>query len=390
MLSNIRAFRVPDITIRRYVLDGSTKRYGRDDKGEVLLVDADAELHVKIRRDLEIMDIIIPLSERFAERFDLGDAHRELLVKVLTTEKVEQFIEGLERAGIKTNPTAVVEVVTEDPLDEDDDDATPAEDPNDSLGLAFQNLQITNGRAGSGSDQEPLESQHVRLSQTPSSQRGRLQNDTGVLSSPFSSRRRSGQGASGGARSGAIATDGETAPDEVIARLTASLNNATLSDTTHDVFRNWVTTPHAPSGAEPSESSVPVFGTATAFEFTFNSPSPQPRVSHPDAGVSSSPGPDASETPPAIVDSSSGPQANSEAPRSSSNHVNSVLKTPTKAFRHSNHQTWSSGRPPRSSPGGNIFVAQEPTEDTPHEIGFAGEHLVSTLFTTTHGVEPAF
>ena len=130
------------------------KRYGCDDKGEVLLVDADAEFHVKIRRDLEIMDIIVPLSERFAEHFDLGDANRELLVKVLTTEKVEQFIEGLERAGIKTNPTAVFEVPTEDDLDENSDDATIAEDPDDSLGLAFKKLYISNGRAVSGSDEE--------------------------------------------------------------------------------------------------------------------------------------------------------------------------------------------------------------------------------------------
>ncbi len=191
MLSNIRAFRVPDITIRRYVLDASTKRYGHDEKGEVLLLDADAELHVKIRRDSEIMDIIVPLSERFAERFDLGNANRELLVKVLTTEKVEQFIEGLERAGIKTDPTAVVEVVAEDGLDEDSDDVTLAEDPNDSLGLAFQKLQISNGRTGSGSDEESLGSQQRRPSQTPSSQRRRVRNDAGV-SSPFSLRRRSG------------------------------------------------------------------------------------------------------------------------------------------------------------------------------------------------------
>jgi hypothetical protein len=375
MLNKIRVFRVPDITIRRYVLDASTKRYGRDDKGEVLLLDADAEFHVKIRRDLEIMDIIIPLSERFAERFDLGNASRELLVKVLTTEKVEQFIEGLERAGIKTDPTAIVEVVAEDGLDEDSDDVTLAEDPNDSLGLAFRKLQISNGRTGSGSDEESLGSQQRRPSQTPSSQRRRERNDAGV-SSPFSLRRRSGQAASSGARSDAIATKGETATDEIIARLTASLSNAKLSDTTHDVFRNWATPPHAPSGAEHSKSSVPVFGLATAFEFTFNSPSPQPRVNNPDAGVSSSLGPNTLATSRAIVDNSSEAQADSDAPQSSPNHVHGALKTPTKGFRQPNHP-WSSGRPPRSSYCGNSFVAQESPEDVPNEIGFAGEHLVS-------------
>jgi len=375
MLSSIEVFRVPEIIIRRYVLDGSINRYGRDEKGEVLLLDADAEFHVKIRRDLEIMDIIVPLSERFAEYFDLGNASRELLVKVLTTEKVDQFIEGLERAGIKTDPTATVEVVAEDGLDEDSDNVTLAEDLNDSLGLAFQKLQIKNGSTGSGSDEESLGSQQRRPSQTPSSQTRLVRNNAGV-SSPFSVRRRSGQAASSRARSDAIATKGETATDENIARLTASLSNAKLSDTTHDVFRNWVTPPHAPSGAEPSKSSVPIFGLATAFEFTFNSPSPQPRVDNPDAGVSSSLGPNTLATSRAIVDNSSEAGANSDAPQFSPNHVHGELKTPTKTFPQSNGP-WSSGRPPRSSYGGNSFVAHEFPEDVPHEIGFAGEHLVS-------------
>lgn len=293
MLSSIKVSRVPEIVIRRYVLDGSIPRYGRDEKGEVLLLDADAEFHVKIRQDLEIMDIIIPLSERFAERFDLGNASRELLVKVLTTEKVDQFIEGLERAGIKTDPIATVEDVAEDGLDEDSDDVTLAEDLNDSLGLAFQTLQIKNGSSGSGSDEESLGSQQRRPSQTPSSQIRRVRNDAGV-SSPFSLRRRSRQAASSRARSDAIATNGETAPDENITRLSAILGNAKLSDTTHDVFRNWVTPPYAPSGQEPSESSVPIFGLATAFELTLNSPAPQPGVNNPDAGVSNSWGPNTS------------------------------------------------------------------------------------------------
>ncbi|KIW35069.1 uncharacterized protein PV07_01789 [Cladophialophora immunda] len=371
MLSNIRVFRVPDITIRRYVLDASTKRYGRDEKGEVLLLDADGELHIKIRRDSETMDIIIPLSDRFAERFHLGNANRELLVKVLTTEKVEQFIEGLERAGIKTDPTTVVEIVAEDSLDEDSDDGTLAEDPSDNLGLAFQKLQISKGRTGSGSDEESSGSQQRRPSQTPSSQGRRVRND-GEVSSPFSLRRRSGQAASGGARSDAIATNGETTTDENIARLTASLIDAKLSDTTHEVFRNWVT---PPSGEVPSKSSVPVFGMATAFEFTFNSPSPQPLVNNPDASGSSSSGPNTLATSRHIADNSSEAQAGLDAPQSSPNHLHGAFKTPTKAFRQSNHP-WSSGRPPRSSYGGNSFVAQESSEAVPHEIGFAGEHLV--------------
>ncbi|EXJ91699.1 hypothetical protein A1O3_00249 [Capronia epimyces CBS 606.96] len=374
MLSNIRAFRVPDITIRRYVLDASTKRYGRDEKGEVLLLDADAELHVKIRRDSELMDIIVPLSERFAERFDLGNASRELLVKVLTTEKVEQFIEGLERAGIKTDPTAVVEVVAEDDPAEDSDDVTLAEDPNDSLGLAFQQLQIGNERSGSGADEESWGSQPRGPSQRPSSQRRQLRNEAAV-SSPFSLKRRLNQAASSEARSDGIATDGETAPDEYIARLTASLSKAKLSDTTHDVFRDRLAPPHAPSGAEPSQSSVPVFGMATGFEFTFNSPSPQPRVTKPDADMSSSLGANTSATSRVIVDNSSEAQADLDAPQSSPNHVHGALETPTKAFRQSNHP-WSSGRRHRSSYGGSSFVAQQSPEDMPHEIGFAGEHLV--------------
>ena len=83
MLSNIRVFRVPEIIVKRFVLDSGIKKYGQDDQGEVVLMDADPELHVKIRQGLEIMDIIVPLAERFAERFDLGDTSRELLAKVL-------------------------------------------------------------------------------------------------------------------------------------------------------------------------------------------------------------------------------------------------------------------------------------------------------------------
>src|ERR1700744_2173900 len=113
MLSNIRVFRVPVIIVKRYVLDGDSKRYGRDDLGDVLLMDADPELHVKIRRGLEIMDIIVPLAERFAARFALGYTSPELLAKVLTTERVEQFIEGLERAGVRIDPTATAGVAPE-------------------------------------------------------------------------------------------------------------------------------------------------------------------------------------------------------------------------------------------------------------------------------------
>jgi hypothetical protein len=375
MLSNMSAFRVPDITIRRYVLDGNTKRYGSDDKGEVLLVDADAELHVKIRRDLEIMDIIVPLSERFAERFDLGDANRELLTKVLTTEKVEQFIEGLERAGIKTNPTAVVEVVTEDGLDEDSDDDTLDEDPSDSLGLAFKKLQISNRKVDNVSDEESFGPQPHRPSPAPSSRRRRARND-GEISSPVSLRRRSGKGVSGGATSDAIATNGETVTDESVARLTARLSNTKLADTTRDVFQNWVTTPHASSGGEPSESSVPAFGMVTAFEFTFNSRSPQPCMNIPDTSLSSSSRPNPLAASRTIVNSSPGAQSDSDAPQSSPNHAKGALETLTKAFQQSNHP-WSSGRPPGSSYGGNSFVAQESTEDASHVIGFVGEHLVS-------------
>lgn len=366
MLSNIRVSRVPDITIRRYVFDAGTRRYGRDEKGEVLLLAEDGELQVKIRRESEIMDIIVPLSERFAEHFDLGNANRELLVKVLTTEKVEQFIEGLERAGIKIDPTTIVETVAEDSVDEDSDGDTLAEDPNDNLGLAFEKLRISKGRTGSGSDEESLGSQQRKPSQTPSSQRRRVRNDAAV-SSPFSLRRRSGQAASSGARSDPIATNGETATDENISRLAASLISAKLSDTSHEVFRNWVT---------PPPEAVPTFGVPTAFEFTFNAPSPQPLVNNPDASGSSSSGPNTLATSYHIADNSSGAQADSDAPQSSPNHLRGAFETPTKASRHSNH-SWSSGRRPRSSYGGNSSVAQDSSEAVPHEIGFAGEHLVS-------------
>jgi hypothetical protein len=373
----MRVFRVPDITIRRYVLDASdanAKRYGREEKGEVLLLDADGEIHIKIRRDSETMDIIIPLSDRFAERFHLGDANRELLVKVLTTEKVEQFIEALERSGIKTDPTPVVEVVAEDSLDEDSDDGTLAEDPSDNLGLAFQKLQISKAGTGGGSDEESSGSQQRRPAQTPSSQgqRVRVGNDA-AISLPFSLRRRSGQAASGGSRSDAIAKKGETATDENIARLTASLIDAKLSDTTHEVFRNWVT---PPSGVVPSNSSVPLFGLANAFEFTFNSPSPHPLVNNPDASGSSSSGPNTLATSRHIADNSPEAQVDLDAPQSSPNHLHGAFKTPTKTFRQSNHH-WSSGKPPRSSYGGNSFGSQESSEAVPEQIGFAGEHLVS-------------
>lgn len=49
-------------------------------------MDADTELHIKIRQGLEIMDTIVPLAERFAERFDLEDTSRELLTQVLNGE----------------------------------------------------------------------------------------------------------------------------------------------------------------------------------------------------------------------------------------------------------------------------------------------------------------
>lgn len=375
MLSNIRVFRVPDIIIRRYVLDAGIKRYGRDDTGEVLLLDVDAELHVKLRRDSELTDIIVPLSERFAERFDLGDASRELLVKVLTTEKVEQFLEKLERAGIKIDLTPVVEVVAEDNLDEDSDDATLAEDPDDSLGLAFRNLQISNRRTGNGSDEESLGSQQLRPAQPQNYHRRRGGADSG-LSSPSTLRRRTGNAASSGARFDAIGTNGETATDENVTRLAASLSNTTLSDTTHDVFLNWSAPPRASMRAEPSEPSMPIFGMATAFEFTFNSPSFQRPENDQDAGVSGSVFPNTSTVIRGSVDNGSEAQPNSDAPHSSPNRSYSRLETPTKTFRRS-HVSSSSGRTPRNNYGGDGFVTQPSSEDVPHEIGFAGEHLVS-------------
>ena len=92
--------------------------------------------------------------------------------------------------------------------------------------------------------------------------------------------------------------------------------------------------------------------------------------------MSSSLGPNTSATSRAIVDDSSEAQEDSDAPQSSPRHVNDALTTPTNGFRQTNH-SWSSGRPPRSSYGGNSFLAQETSENIPHEIGFAGEHLVS-------------
>lgn len=375
MLSNIRVFRVPDITIRRYVLDASTKRYGRDETGEVLLLDVDAELHVKLRRDSELTDIIVPLSERFAERFDLWNAGRELLLRVLTTEKAEQFLEGLEKAGIKIDLTPVAEVVAEDNLDEDSDDATLAEDPDDSLGLAFRNLQISNRRTGNDSDEESLGSRQLRPAQTPNSHRRRGEADSG-LSSPSTLRRWTGNATSSGARFDAIGTNGETATDENVTLLAASLSNTTLSDTTHDVFLNWSAPPRASLRAEPSEPSMPIFGMATAFEFTFNSPSFQRPENDQDAGVSGSVFPNTSTVIRGSVDNGSEAQPNSDVSHSSPNPPFRILETPTKASRRSNI-SWSSGQTPRNNYGGDGFVTQVSSEDVSNEVGSAGEHLVS-------------
>ena len=375
MLSNMRAFRVPDIIVKRFVLDGSIKRYGRDDQGEVLLTNTDLELHVKIRQGLEIMDTIVPLAERFAERFDLGDTSRELLAKVLTTERVEQFIEGLERAGVRITPTTIVEVATELGFDEDSDDAIHPQEPHESLGLAFKQLQISEGMNGGVPDWESQEIQEERPSPAPGAQ-SRRRSHAGI-SSPISLRRRSAFISNSEAEATPITTTSPSATTETVARLTERLINAKLSDATHDVFRQRSTTP-IPSGEGSSESRTPVFGTGNSFRFTFDPPALHPHVTNADLDASNQTGTDESGTSRILVDNSLVLNTDSDPLYSSSDHTNGGLVTPSRRIlRASGHL--SPGRSFRNSYGESGFVNQESTADTPQEIGHAGEHLVRSI-----------
>ncbi|KIW94340.1 uncharacterized protein Z519_05656 [Cladophialophora bantiana CBS 173.52] len=374
MLSDIMVFRVPKIIVKRFVLDANgNKKYGQDDQGEVLLVDADTKLHVKIRQGLEITDIIVPLAERFAERFDLGDTSRELLANVLTMTRVEQVIEGLERAGVSISPTAIAEVATGPEPDEDSDDAILAEDPTESLGLTFRQLQISEVEEDRVSETEFRELQQQRLSPTPSAQSRRRRSDAGI-SSPISLRRSSAHTSISGVQSIAITATGPAATTETIAPLVERLSNAKLSDATHDVFHHRSTT-STPSRPESSESQIPDFGGGTSFQFTFNPPASQHLVKNTDVGARNQTGTNESAISRIIVDSSQDFQSDSDALYSSSDHTHGQLVTPTRTIQRVGGHL-SSGRSGRINYGGNSFIAQETLADTPHEIGFAGEHLV--------------
>ena len=160
-INSIQVFLVRSITIKRFVLDGGIKAYGRDDQGEVHFVEEGEQLHVNIRQNLEMTEIIVPLSERFAEYLNLGDASRELLSKVLTTEKVDQFIEALERAGVKVAATAV-EDETKDSNDGGSGDTLPGLTNGEDLESTFGQLQLGKDRDLSNAD-----SKQLRISAVP-------------------------------------------------------------------------------------------------------------------------------------------------------------------------------------------------------------------------------
>jgi hypothetical protein len=102
-LNSLRVYQVRSIKLKRYVLDDGSRVYGQEDKGTVLFGEASSTetgLYIYRQRGLEVLDFLVPLTEEFGEFLGLGQSSRELLSKVITTEKSEQYLESLERAGI--------------------------------------------------------------------------------------------------------------------------------------------------------------------------------------------------------------------------------------------------------------------------------------------------
>ena len=103
-LKNLVVYQVQTIRIERYILENDIRLYGRGNEGAVLFDEAqlpDNGLQIYIKRGLGFLDILAPLTDQFVEFLDLGQENQMLLSRVLPTEKAEQFLEFLERAGVR-------------------------------------------------------------------------------------------------------------------------------------------------------------------------------------------------------------------------------------------------------------------------------------------------
>lgn len=108
-----------------------------------------------------MQDVFVPLIEQFVEYLDLGDTGSALLSKVLATEKTEQYLESLERAGISPIFTSKAAEAQLSPGINSVDFGASDKGVDESLKSLFGRLQL--GDTQALDHQEPIESMFERL-----------------------------------------------------------------------------------------------------------------------------------------------------------------------------------------------------------------------------------
>lgn len=355
------------------MLDGLAKTFGHDDQGEVHFVDLGMQLQINIRQDLGITDIIVPLTERFSEYLHLGDTHRELLSKVLTTEKVDQFTERLERAGVQVTQTMVAENEAEVSVEDEFDDATLFETSNNSLESAFRQLQLGEGRRSSVAGNHSSILRQMEPPATPSGQL--LQQRIPMIDSAISMRTREILTPIRRIWPAATTVARPVAEIGSMERLVTRLTHATLFDSTSDVLRRGLRTPDFAETGTSGVSQPLLLGSGIQYEVRSESTFGRNASSH---------GIDVNVPDPARASPSTGrgitsvaslrSNADSITPWPSLN-LNFELGAPRRDGQQSNGNLAPEGTP--GSSNSNQFIAQDQFADTPAEIGFVGEYLVS-------------
>jgi hypothetical protein len=344
-LNNLQVYQVRTIKLKRYVLDDGSRVYGQEDKGAVLFGEASSTetgLCIYRQRGLDVLDFLVPLTEEFGEFLGLGQSNRELLSKVLTTEKSEQYLESLERAGISgifDSENMEMEPLSETSFHEETSTNCNADGSTDEgVEAMFGRLQI--GETQVLAIQEPNHGHPIsspRLNLPPSPAPSLEDNVSPSFSKERRTPRPTPHGRSMASRSSGTWTP---VPDRVEAEnLAERMSRASIVDTTPEGGKL-----HATLGHNSQQNS-------TASTFT------------PSSGSGAFP---SSELEPVSLRD----QWDAKICGGFAN-LGSLSPSSRNLLRASGSR--------RASHGGFSVVSETGEGDTPHEIGFQGEYLVSII-----------
>jgi hypothetical protein len=104
-------------------------------------------LRIYIRRGLEMLEVLCPLTDQLAGFLNLGQMGRELLSKVLTSTRPAQFQESLERAGVNLNFAPQEAEVESSPQDNPENWPPQDDDGSESIVNMLGRLQLEETQA---------------------------------------------------------------------------------------------------------------------------------------------------------------------------------------------------------------------------------------------------